>query len=262
VHKKTLRAIALRVAYHLPQKLVELPGHPLNTLVGRFLSDLPGSLHEKVTRMSRFLCHSRFEVTEAFHQVARGIIETVAHCSPKSRILIALDWTDLGKFMGLWLSLPYHGRALPLSCAVIEKTTSENARTDMELDLIRGFLGLFPPEIRSRIIVLADRGFAKRERFEAIEDLGTHRMTTTPGTWPAASLKSGTSWTGTPGGSRSRRCSAWRSKVDRKRFVKGSAWGGLSVFRIAEACFWSCLPEAPEQVEAAIVARWTLRRAA
>jgi hypothetical protein len=93
--------------------------------MGRAMSDLPGSLHEKVVRMSRFLCHSRFDVTEAFHQVARGIIESLAHSSAKQRILIALDWTDLGPFMGLWLSLPYQGRALPLSCAVLAKSASE-----------------------------------------------------------------------------------------------------------------------------------------
>lgn len=378
MQKKTLRAIALRVAYHLEQKLVELHGHPLNTLVmmvsaflcaggpwlsemGRFLVDLPGSLHEKVTRMSRFLCHSRFEVSEAFHQVARGIIESLAHSSPKSQILLALDWTDLGEFMGLWLSLPYHGRALPLGCAVIEKTTSENAMTDMELELVRGFFGLFSPEIRARLILLADRGFAKRELFEAVQDLGAHWVIRLPRN---RQIRAGGRWIElqdlgmAPGETRllgriecvkeqpmtvylairrlrpqerdpkddddtwyvassvaevgdllgwySKRFqieemfrdlkerlsmdrhrlkteesvgkmmlivalsylviledgTQWRSKVDLARIVKGTAWGGLSVFRIAEACFWSCLPEAPEQVETLIVARWTLRRAA
>jgi len=378
MQKKTLRAIALRVAYHLQQKLGELHGHPLNTLVmmvsaflcaggpwlsemGRALADLPGRLHEKVSRMSRFLCHSRFEVAEAFHQVARGIIETLAHSLPKSRILIALDWTDLGKFMGLWLSLPYQGRALPLSCAVLQKTVSENAMTDMELELVHGFLGLFCPEIRARIVFLADRGFAKRELFQAIEELGAHWVIRLPRN---RQIRDGGSWMElrdlpmAPGQTRlmgqvecvkeqpmkvylairrlrpeerdpkddddtwyvasslaqgetllcwySKRFqieemfrdlkgrlnmdrhqlmtepsvgkmmlivalsylviledgSQWRSRVDLARFIKGTARGGLSVFRIAQACFWSCLPEAPDQVEAAIIARWIIRRAA
>lgn len=191
MHKKQMCSIALRVAYHLGQKLVDLHAHPLHTLsmmvtafimaggpwlsqMARHLAHLPGSVHEKVSRMSRFLCQSEFDLTDAFHQVARRIVETVAVFHPRKKVLVAMDWTDLGEYMGLWLSLPYQGRALPLSCVVLEKEKSEEAMTDMELELVERFLGLFSPEIRSRVVILADRGFAKRELFDKIEQLGGH----------------------------------------------------------------------------------------
>ena len=96
---KYVRALALRVVYHVQQKLPDLHGQPTRTLVmmisafiagggpwlstmGRTLVDLPGSLQEKVKRMSRFLCQSRFEVREAFTAYARGILETIAHAHP------------------------------------------------------------------------------------------------------------------------------------------------------------------------------------
>ena len=126
MQSKMLRAIALRVVYFIQQKLPDLHGQPTRTLVmmvtafiatggpwlsrmGRKLTELPGSLTGKVKRMSRFLCRSEFDLAEAFEAMARRVIETMAHAHPKRMILVALDWTDLGEFMGLWLSLPYHG---------------------------------------------------------------------------------------------------------------------------------------------------------
>lgn len=186
-----LRAIALRVAYHIQQKLPDLHGQPTRTLVmmvsafivaggpwlsemGRKLANWPGFLQEKVKRMSRFLCKSEFDVQEAFRSVGHKIMETMAHAYPRRTIDVALDWTDLGEFMGLWLSLPYQGRALPLACVVLPKENLLEAMTDTELELIRGFLSPLPGEIRSRIAILADRGFAKLELFQAIEALQAH----------------------------------------------------------------------------------------
>lgn len=186
-----LRAIALRVVYHIQQKLPDLHGQPTRTLVmmvsafiaaggpwlsemGRKLAEWPCTLQEKVKRMSRFLCKSEFDVQDAFRSLGHKIIETIAHVYPQRMIEVALDWTDLGEFMGLWLSLPYHGRALPLACVVLPKANLLEAMTDTELELIRGFLSPLPLEIRSRIVILADRGFAKLEVFQAIEALKAH----------------------------------------------------------------------------------------
>jgi len=189
--KKRLRALALRVVYHLQQKLPDLHGQPIRTLVmmvtaflagggpslgqmGRCLKDLPGSLDQKVKRMSRFLCESRFDVLEAFLGVARGIIETMAHAHPKRMILVTMDWTDLGKYQGLWLSLPFQGRALPLACMVLEKAKALGSMTAMEEEIVRRFLGLFSPAIRDRVVILADRGFAKHDLWDLIKDMKAH----------------------------------------------------------------------------------------
>lgn len=188
---KYLRAIALRVVYHIQQKPPDLHGQRIRTLVmmvsafiaakglwlsemGRRLADGPGKLDQKVKRMSRFLCRSEFDLNEAFETMAQRVIECVAHTDPKRMILVALDWTDLGKYMGLWLSLPYHGRAIPLACRVLEKEKALGSMTGEEEELLRRFLERFPQEIRDRIAILADRGFAKTELLEVIRKAGAH----------------------------------------------------------------------------------------
>ena len=375
MHNKKLRSIAVRVAYHLQQKLGKLHHQPLRTLVmmvsafivaggpwlsemGRKLADLPGTLHDKVNRMSRFLAHSEFSVAEVFGILGQRIVEGFARAYPKHSILIAMDWTDLGAYMGLWLSLPYQGRGLPLSCAVLAKSAAENAMTDTEAELLRGFLMLFPAEIRSRIVILADRGFAKRELFDVIEECGASWAIRLPRN---RQIRQGDSWVElrdlrlAPGETRllgevecvkeapkkirlairrlrpedvdpkddddtwyvgtnlveldnvlgwyAKRFSIeemfrdlksalnmdrhhlhtedgvgkmmlivalaylvlfedgnqWRSKVELSRIQKPSAWGALSVFRVAMICFDQCLAEAPEEPAAALLARWTNR---
>jgi len=117
---------------------------------------------------------SAARLREAFESVGKQILETVAHVHPKRLIEVALDWTDLGEFMGLWLSLPYQGRALPLYCAVLPKESALGSMMGEEEELLRSFLGLFPDEIRQRIVILADRGFGKRELFVTIRQQAAH----------------------------------------------------------------------------------------
>jgi hypothetical protein len=374
---KSLRAIALRVSYHLERKLHALHGQPLRTLVmmvsaflavrgpwlsemGRTLAHLPGTLAGKVKRMSRFLCESRFDVLDAFLGVAEGILETVAHVTPKRVILVSLDWTDLGEYMGLWMSLPYQGRALPLACLVLEKAKALGSMTAVEEEMLSRFLVRFPSELRARLVVLADRGFAKRELWDVIERLGAHWAVRLPrdyqisvgGEWrelrelglrlgETRTLRGVDAMKGNPrkvnlalrrlplGEAQdpdddawyiatdvedipavltwySRRFqieemfrdlksrlgmdrhqlgteesvgkmmlvvalgyvilledgSQWRSKVPLPRIMKGTAWGKLSVYRIAEVCFDLVLPEAPPEIDQIVLARWTNRRAA
>ena len=377
MHEKLLRAIALRVAYHMGQKLVELHGQPARTLgmmvtafilaggpwlsqMGRHLAKHSGSLRDKVNRMSRFLCHSEFDVTEAFHLVARRIVETMAHAHPKAKILIAMDWTDLGDFMGLWLSLSYQGRGLPLSCMVLQKSLAEGSMTLVEVELIRRFLSLFSEEVRGRIVILADRGFAKSELFDEIQATGAHwgirlprdRQIRVGGAWielralgvepretrflrgveapkedprklnvairrlapgEAQDPDDDTWYVATDMedvadvlGWYARRFwieemfrdlkdrlnmdrhklqteesvnkmmlvvalaylviledgTQWQDRVPLDRIMKDSEWGKLSVWRRAEIYFQVGLPEVPAEMEEAIVARWTNRRAA
>lgn len=146
-------------------------GGPWLSQMGRQLVDLPGSLQEKVKRMSRFLCQSQLEVHEAFIEYARGILETIHHAHPQRRIALAWDWTDLGDYLGLWLSIPYHGRALPLGCWVWEKAFLEGGMTSVEQEMLRSFLPALPEGVRRQVVILADRGFAKSALVEELEAL-------------------------------------------------------------------------------------------
>jgi hypothetical protein len=361
----------------MERKLSALHGQPMRTLtmmltgflavrepnlsqIGRALAQVAGTLDEKVKRMSRFLCQSRWDAAEAFLQVGQGIIESLAHAHPGRRILASLDWTDLGDYQGLWLSVPYHGRALPLACVVLPKDAGENVMTDTERELLRRFLERFPPEVRCRIEVLADRGFAKGELFDEIEQVGAiwgvrlprDRQIQMEGEWIAlrdvrmapgetrvfrdvlyrkgdprkihlavrrlpegeaedpdddtwfiatsaddpaqvledyarrflieemfrdlkGSLNMDRHRLGTEESVQKMMLivalgylilledgTQWRSRLDLRRIMKSTAWGKLSVFRIAEICFRWGLSEAPPGVDEVLILRWTNRRAA
>lgn len=106
---KYVRALALRVAYHIQQKLPDLHGQPTRTLV---------------------------MMVSAF--------------------------------------IPYHGRALPLGCFVLEKAMAKGSMTAVEEDLLGTFAQALPEWLRHRIVILADRGFAKSDLMEKLLALGFH----------------------------------------------------------------------------------------
>lgn len=54
----------------------------------------------------------------------------------------------------------------------------------------------------------------------------------------------------------------WRGRIALDRIQKTTAWGILSVYSIAKACFDAALPDAPTEVGDLIVRRWTNLRAA
>lgn len=374
---KLVRAYALRVVYHIQQKLRELHGQPTRTLVmmvtafltagvpclselGRKLPEIPGSLQKKVKRMSRFLCRSRFDVGQAFVRSGVRMLETIAHAHPKRAIAVAFDWTDLGDFMGLWLSIPYRGRALPLGCWVLEKELSEGGMTSVEQEMLRAFLDAMPEPLQRRIVILADRGFAKGELMRELSARGIHWVIRLPrnhkvlheGAWtgladlplaPGETRVLHNVWLGKgtpigvhvalrrmlPGEANDPEDDAWylatdiytheqalrwyelrfqieemfrdlksRFHIDRHRLgteesvakmmlvatlaylviledgmqwrarisldqiQKTTAWGVLSVFSVAKACFELFVPEAPPEVAEMIISCWSNRCAA
>lgn len=127
----------------------------------------------KKFRIWRFLTRSVFEASELWEAQTHFLLDPRDTPESKGPVLVTLDWTKLGeKFSALVLALPYHGRALPLSVEVVADCFLTNSMTDLEIELVRRFLGWLSPELRARIVILADRGFAKTELFEAIEEGG------------------------------------------------------------------------------------------
>lgn len=126
----------------------------------------------KKFRIWRFLSRSIFRPEELWEAITHRLLDPRDSLRRRHPIFILMDWTDLGDQMALVLALPYHGRALPLLVEIVEKIYLENSMTDLELECVRRFLGWLSPGLRSRIEFLADRGFAKIELFEAIEEAG------------------------------------------------------------------------------------------
>ncbi|MBI4564749.1 MAG: transposase [Planctomycetes bacterium] len=128
------------------------------------------SFRYKKFRIWRFLTRSVFEAEELWEAQTHHLLDPRDAPEQKGPILVTLDWTKLGKgFWGLVIALPYHGRALPLAVQVVAEGYLQNMMTDLEIELVERFLGWLSPELRHRIVILADRGFAKTELFEAIE---------------------------------------------------------------------------------------------
>lgn len=131
------------------------------------------SFKYKKFRIWRFLTRSEFLAKEIWEAITHFLLDPRDVPEDSQPILVTLDWTKMGKgFWALVLGVPYHGRALPLAVEVVAEGFLENAMTDLEIGLVKEFLGWLSPSLRSRIVILADRGFAKTELFEAIEEAG------------------------------------------------------------------------------------------
>jgi hypothetical protein len=127
----------------------------------------------KKFRIWRFLTRSVFSPDELWEALTHEWLDPRDTPEDSSPIHVTLDWTQLGKkFRALVLALPYHGRAIPLAVGILAEGFLENEMTSFEIDLVKRFLGWLSPALRSRIVVLADRGFAKTELLQAIEREG------------------------------------------------------------------------------------------
>ena len=70
--------------------------------------------------------------------------------------------------MALTLALPAMGRTLPLYLKVVSKSMAENEMTNLETEVLTKFFIDLDEQTRLRLVVLADRGFAKVELFKLI----------------------------------------------------------------------------------------------
>lgn len=114
----------------------------------------------------RFLRHSVFDVCEAYKAITRWLLSRIT-----GEIVVCMDWTDIYVFkvLAISLTLPLLGRTLPLYVKAIRKDMTENEMTYMEKELLKLFFEGLDTETRSRVIVLADRGFAKVELMRLIQ---------------------------------------------------------------------------------------------
>lgn len=133
----------------------------------------PYSFRYKKFRIWRFLTRSVFGAHDVWKALTEQLMDPRDVPERTHPILVTLDWTKMGKgFWALVMALPYHGRALPLAVEILPEAFLENEMTDTEIGLVRRFLGWLSDDLKARIVILADRGFAKTELFNAIEEAG------------------------------------------------------------------------------------------
>ena len=118
------------------------------------------------------MAKSVFGAEEIWESITHELLDVRDVPEDRSAIRVTLDWTDLGRFAALVLAIPYRGRALPLAVEVIPKAFLDQMMTDLEITLVQRFLGWLSADLRSRIVILADREFAKVELMETIEEAG------------------------------------------------------------------------------------------
>ena len=92
---------------------------------------------------------------------------------PRTKILVALDWTDFDKDNQSTLSLcllTRHGRATPLLWKTVSKTDLKDARTSHERALLTLLHELLDDKVE--VVLLADRGFGDQDLYVFLMMLG------------------------------------------------------------------------------------------
>ncbi|MBC9786115.1 hypothetical protein H1S01_16745 [Heliobacterium chlorum] len=132
--------------------------------MGKAIQNMVADKHN-IKRVDRFLGNPRLNVLS----MAGALLHMIcSKLSLNSRLLVALDWTDLhdDRHQTLVLALIVGSRETPVLWRTAVKTDLKDKMTQMEMDLVKDFRTIVPDGYR--VIILADRGFAKVELFKVI----------------------------------------------------------------------------------------------
>ena len=155
---------------------------------------LPGLLRKQPIGLSNIARGMR-DATTVKHRVKRigrffsnpGVIPELAtfclvpYLLRKDHLnVIAVDWTDLGDYMLLKVSLVYRRRALPLAWQHVWKWHYEKSQNDEEEKLIAHLNAGIEPDYPW--VLLADRGFGRTELFRWLDDRGIEFIIRVSGT--------------------------------------------------------------------------------
>jgi hypothetical protein len=118
-----------------------------------------------IKRVWRFLRNQRVEVTEGMRAVA-----CLAARAARGRLVVAIDWVDVGRYKVLRAAVPLRGRSVPIAFAAYHPNALFKSQNALE----EGFLVLLRSLVPSRteIIVVADRGFARAELARHLDQIG------------------------------------------------------------------------------------------
>ncbi len=84
---------------------------------------------------------------------------------------ILVDWTKIGRYSALYLSLPYKKRAIRLFWRVADYLDDESWQNMIEQECLKAFINFVPEYLRSKIVMVADRGFGKVEFFKFLKEM-------------------------------------------------------------------------------------------
>ena len=122
-------------------------------------------------RLWRFFSKSKFTLEDAYAGIIPYFLEWL-----KSRkyLEILIDWTKVGNYSVLYLSVSYKKRAIPLFWRAADYLNDEHWQNRIERECLSVFIGLVPQYLRSQLVIVADRGFGKIEFFKFLKDSGVN----------------------------------------------------------------------------------------
>lgn len=128
---------------------------------------VPIKFNHRLRRIWRFLTKTTIDYQVASQAL---LVWVLAALKDRKYLEIVLDWTQIRQDHVLVFSIPYHKRAIPVFWLVTAPDDSFAHKLE-EVCLSR-FLHAMPPALRSKLVLVADRGFAKVEFFQLLQSLG------------------------------------------------------------------------------------------
>jgi hypothetical protein len=160
-------AAALRLSQRKTlAELVEAAAHAGRATLGAIARCLPDATTAKhrIKRAWRFCDNDRVHPSEVMPRVVRRLTR-----NRKKPLLVALDWTDVGRFHTLMAAAVMRGRAVPLAWASYTDGQLTRSRNSFEESLLRLLVTMLPGGVR--VILLADRGFGRTELANTCSEL-------------------------------------------------------------------------------------------
>ncbi|MCL6479420.1 MAG: IS4 family transposase [Peptococcaceae bacterium] len=136
--------------------------------IGRAMKGVVKPKHN-IKKVDRFLGNDRINILAMAGALLNML---VSHIPKKSKLMIAMDWTDLhdDKHKTLVLAVIACGRAIPVLWRTADKDCLKGNQTQIEIEILKDFKTIVPQN--TKLIILADRGFGNIELFEQIKSLG------------------------------------------------------------------------------------------
>jgi Transposase DDE domain len=138
-------------------------GRATLSAIGRCLAG-PGAAKHAIKRVWRFCDNERVHPSEVLPRVIRRL-----SYKRKKPLLVALDWTDVGRFHTLMAAAVMRGRAIPLLWASYTDGQLTRSRNSFEESLLRLLVTMLPGGVN--VILLADRGFGRTQLANTCRDL-------------------------------------------------------------------------------------------
>jgi hypothetical protein len=133
------------------------------------------SFPHNLKRVWRFVSNERIQLQASKELVAGRLIRQLRHrlqIKPKDYLEIIIDWTSCRPFMILSALVPVEGRAVPVLQWAIEKGSLKAYQNTYEMLFIASLRRCV--EKKSKIIIVADRGFQRADFLDYLKQQGFH----------------------------------------------------------------------------------------